>query len=70
MTLKLTSETKNISELLQEEKKHLVIPETILSDLNKISDLAGVNQQRISTEILKAGLPRVAKKYHLITNSK
>lgn len=64
--LEIITESKNITQLLQEIKKHILVPDSILTDLNQISKLTGVDQQRISVEIFKAGLKRTAKKYHLI----
>lgn len=63
---KSKTETKNVNQLLQEKKKHILVPESIVSDLNNISSQAKVDQQKISTEILKSGIKRIAKKYHLI----
>lgn len=64
---KSKSEGKNVIQLLQEKKKHILIPESILSDLNNISSQAKVDQQKITTEILKLGIPKAAKKYHLVS---
>lgn len=66
--LKLKSESKDLTALLQEDKKHIVIPQTILQDLNSISKATRIDQQRLSTEILMKGLKRICKHYHL-TNS-
>ena len=62
---KSKSETKNINELLQEDKKHILVPTSQLADLNSIADLTKVNQQRLTAEILKIGLQRMIRKYHL-----
>lgn len=66
---KSKSEGKNVLQLLQEKKKHILIPESILSDLNNISSQARVDQQKITTEILVSGITKAAKKYHLIPKS-
>jgi len=64
--IKIKTESKNITELLQEQKKHIVVPDSVVTDLNNISKLSGVDQQRISTEIFKHGIKKAAKKYNLV----
>ena len=63
---KFKTESKNVNQLMQEEKKHIVVVDSIVNDLNTISEATGIPQQRISLEVFKAGLPKVIRKHQLI----
>jgi len=63
MKRKIKNNTQIINELLKEKEKRIIVPEPLHTRLKQIRTIARIDLQRVTVEVLLAGLDKIEKKY-------